>query len=69
MKELTLEYTLEVTEIVKAHEDEEFSPLLYDKEAMKKFIQDSVKTRLMADDVHVKKYKVFETGHREEVTE
>jgi len=63
MKELTLEYTLEVTEIVKIPDEEEFSPLLYDKEAMKKFIQESVKARLDVDDVLVKKYKIFETGN------
>ena len=67
MKELTLEYTLEVTEIVKIPDEEEFSPALYDKEAMKKAIRDRAKTQLDVDDVLVKKYKIFETGNHEVV--
>ncbi len=63
MKELTLEYTLEVTEIVKIPDEEEFSPVFYDKKAMSEIVRDNAKSRLGADDVLVKKYKIFETGN------
>lgn len=56
-KEITVTYTVEVTEVFKGNLDEEFLRVDYPD-----IIKDRLRNKMEYDDVHINHYKVFVKG-------